>query len=104
MNMRKKLFILILMMAAVQGVWAQTDFGNVPDSVNASDATITKMGHLTMTMTKEVVVDPQTQQTDTIVKVKNMDWGTESGTAQKRRAQRKAQRRAGSYFENPDDD
>ena len=56
MNMRKKLFILILMMAAVQGVCAQTDFGNVPDSVNASDATITKMGHLTMTMTKEVVL------------------------------------------------
>ena len=52
--MRKKLFILILMMAAVQGVWAQTNFGNVPDSVNASDATITKMGHLTMT--KEVVL------------------------------------------------
>lgn len=100
----KKLFIIALLIVTVQGVWAQTDFGNVPDSVNASDATITKMGHLTMTMTKEVVVDPQTQQTDTIVKVKNMDWGTESGTAQKRRAQRKAQRRAGSYFENPDDD
>lgn len=97
----KKLFIIALLMVA-QGVWAQTDFGNLPDSVNASDATITKMGHLTMTMGKEVVVDPQTQQTDTIVKVKELDWNTESGTAQKRMAKRRGPRK--SPFENQDDD
>ena len=45
----KKIFIIALLIVTVQGVWAQTDFGNVPDSVNARDATITKMGHLTMT-------------------------------------------------------
>ena len=45
----KKIIIIALLIVTVQGVWAQTDFGNVPDSVNASDATITKMGHLTMT-------------------------------------------------------
>ena len=97
----KKLLILTLLIAA-QGVWAQTNFGNLPKSVNASDATITKMGHLTMTMGKEVVVDSLTQQTDTIVKVKDLDWGTESGTAKKRAAQRRGPRK--SDFENQDDD
>ncbi len=98
----KQLFTLILLIAAVQGIWAQTDFGNLPETVSASDASITKIGHLTMTMGKEVVVDPQTQNTDTIVKVKKLDWDTESGTAQKRATKRRARRN--SSFENKDDD
>ena len=39
-----------------QGAWAQTNFGNVPETVSATDATIMKMGHLTMTIEKEVVI------------------------------------------------
>ena len=95
--------IIALLMTVVYGAWAQTDFGNLPETVNASDATITKMGHLTMTMGKEVVVDPLTHQSDTIVKVKKLDWGTESGTAQKRMARRRVTA-YGSGFENPDED
>ena len=64
--------IIVLLFTVVQGVWAQTDFGNVPDTVDPNDATITKMGHMTMTMGKEVVVDPQTQQVDTIIRVKKV--------------------------------
>ena len=97
----KKLLLLALLIVA-QGVWAQTDFGNLPETVNASDATITKMGHLTMTMGKEVVVDPLTQKTDTIIKVKNLDWGTESGTAQKRMAQRRGPRKSGFEYQDKD--
>ena len=52
----KKIFIIALLIVTVQGVWAQTDFGNVPDSVNASDATITKMGHLTMTKARATMI------------------------------------------------
>ena len=100
--MRKTLLIIALLITVVHGAWAQPDFGNLPETVNASDATITKMGHLTMTMGKEVVVDPLTQQTDTIVTVKELDWGTESGTAQKRMAQRNGPLK--SPFEDPDHD
>lgn len=45
----------------------------MPETVDAADATITKMGHLTMTVEKEVTVDPLTQKTDTLVKVKNIE-------------------------------
>ena len=100
--MRRTLLIIALLITVVHGAWAQPDFGNLPETVNASDATITKMGHLTMTMGKEVVVDPLTQQTDTIVTVKELDWGTESGTAQKRMAQRNGPLK--SPFDDPDHD
>ena len=92
--------ILVLLVTIMQGAGAQTDFGNMPEKVDASDAKITKMGHLTMTVGKEVVMNTQTQENDTIVTVKKTDWGTESGTAQKRMAQRRAK----TYFENQDDD
>ena len=39
--MRKKLLIIALLITVVYGAWAQTDFGNLPETVNASDATIT---------------------------------------------------------------
>ena len=52
----EKKITIALLIVTVQGVWAQTDFGNVPDSVNASDATITKMGHLTMTEARATMI------------------------------------------------
>lgn len=94
--------IIVLLFTVVQGVWAQTDFGNVPDTVDPNDATITKMGHLTMTMGKEVVVDPQTQQVDTIIRVKKVERDTETGTAQKRMARRQVPH--GSDFLDKDTD
>ena len=90
--------MLVLLLAMVQGTWAQSAFGNVPETVDAANATITKMGHLTMTVEKEVTVDPLTQKTDTLVKVKNIEWNTETGTAQARQARRQAPRRSG--FDN----
>ena len=65
---------------------AQSAFGNVPETVDAADATITEMGHLTMTVEKEVTVDPLTQKTDTLVKVKNIEWDTEKLRRRARRA------------------
>lgn len=94
--------IIVLLFTVVQGVWTQTDFGNVPDTVDPNDATITKMGHLTMTMGKEVVVDPQTQQVDTIIRVKKVERDTETGTAQKRMARRQVPH--GSDFLDKDTD
>lgn len=80
-------------------VWAQTNFGNVPGTVSATDATITKLGHLTMTMEKEVVIDPQTHLTDTLVTVKDVEWNTTPGTAKRRMDLRKA---TATGFENQD--
>ncbi|MBP5214152.1 MAG: hypothetical protein J6032_06020, partial [Bacteroidales bacterium] len=84
--------------------WAQADYGNVPETVSAADASITKLGHLTMTMEKEVVTDPQTSRTDTLVKVKEVEWNTKSGTAQKRMKLRKERRAGGTGFEDKDTD
>ena len=42
-----------------------------------------------MTMTKEVVVDSLTQQVETIIRVKNVERDTETGTAKKRMARRR---------------
>lgn len=98
------LLSLLVAMCSPTMSWAQADFGNVPETVSATDATITKLGHLTMTMEKEVVTNPQTNLTDTLVTVRNVEWNTMSGTAQKRMSLRKARRAAGSGFENKDSD
>ena len=56
--MRKHLLLIFALLCMIaQGAWAQTNFGNVPETVSATDATIMKMGHLTMTIEKEVVID-----------------------------------------------
>lgn len=98
------LLSLLVAMCSPTMSWAQADFGNVPETVSATDATITKLGHLTMTMEKEVVTNPQTNLTDTLVTVRNVEWNTMSGTAQKRMSLRKARGAAGSGFENKDSD
>lgn len=91
-----------LFIFSTQPIGAQTAFSDIPAEVNAADATITKMGHATMTMTKEVIVDSLTQRADTVIKLKEVDWNTTSGSAQKRMERRRALSR--STFENQDDD
>ena len=98
--MRKHLLLIFALLCMIaQGAWAQTNFGNVPETVSATDATIMKMGHLTMTIEKEVVIDPMTHLTDTLVTVKDVEWNTTPGTAKRRNDLRKA---AATGFENQD--
>ena len=98
--MRKHLLLIIaLLFMIAQGAWAQTNLGNVPETVSATDATIMKLGHLTMTIEKEVVIDPMTHLTDTLVTVKDVEWNTTPGTAKRRMELRKA---AATGFENQD--
>ena len=98
--MRKHLLLIFALLCMIaQGAWAQTNLGNVPETVSATDATIMKLGHLTMTMEKEVVIDPQTHLTDTLVTVKDVEWNTTPGTAKRRMDLRKA---TATGFENQD--
>lgn len=94
--------VVAVLLALTPRLWAQSAFGNVPETVDPNDATISEMGHLTLTMEREVVVDPLTQQADTMFRVKNVERNTESGTAKKRMARRRAP--YGSDFLDKDTD
>lgn len=100
--MVRKLLLSFLLIYVQVGLYAQTSFGNVPLTVNASDAKITKMGHATMTMTSDVVVDSITGRTDTLISVKKVEWGTNSGTAKQRMSRRKDARKSGFYNKDTD--
>lgn len=69
---------------------AQSAINDIPAVINATDATITKLGHATMTVGRDVVTDPATLHADTLIQVKEIEWNTEAGTAQKRMARRRA--------------
>ena len=92
----------ILIFSGASNVWAQSAINDIPAEINPADATITKMGHLTMTIEKVAVFDSLTLRADTLVAVKNVEFDTASGTALKRKAQRKARAASGSGFENQD--
>jgi surface protein len=98
----KKASILILFALLTFGmtVWAQNTFGNLPAKVNADDATITEMGHATITLGVQIVTDSMTRQTDTLFETTNIEWHTEPGTAKRRNAER--ERSGGSDFYNGD--
>jgi len=70
-------------------VRAQGAFGDIPKEVKASDATITQIGHATLTVRQQIVVDSITKHADTIRSIANVEWNTPSGTAKKRMAERK---------------
>lgn len=91
---------VILLLCGANYIWAQSAINDIPEKVDAADATITEMGHATITMKREVVTDPLTHLTDTIVTIENIEWNTEAGTAKKRMAQRNAAN--GSDFEYMD--
>lgn len=78
----------ILFLCGINYIWAQSAINDIPEKVNAADATITEMGHATITMKREVVTDPLTHLADTIATIENIEWNTEAGTAKKRMAQR----------------
>lgn len=51
MDSHKRIIICLfsLFIISTQPIWAQTAINDIPAEVNADDATITKMGHATMT-------------------------------------------------------
>ena len=68
--------------------WSQVNYGDLPEKVNAEDATITKLGHATMTVEVQIVTDSITRRTDTLCSVKSIEWDTEPGTAKLRNSER----------------
>ncbi|MBO4754371.1 MAG: hypothetical protein J5543_07230 [Bacteroidales bacterium] len=99
--MKKILITLSILITFSWGAFAQPGNGISPEPVDASDATITAMGHLTMTVGREVVVDTLTMRADTLITVKNVEWNTESGTAIARAARRHA--KASSFYDQDSD-
>lgn len=83
-------FAVIFLFCGTISVWAQSANIDLPAEVNAADATITKMGHATVSMKKEVVVDSLTLTADTIVSIESIEWNTTPGTAKVRMVQRRA--------------
>lgn len=103
--MRKFLFIpqgitrvamaLLLVVAGLEVLWAQSAINDIPKEVNPSDAVITKLGHATMTVTQRIIEDTITGNVDTIRSITNIEWDTEPGTAKRRNTE---QRSGGSGF------
>ena len=60
MDSHKRIIICLfsLFIISTQPTWAQTAINDIPAEVNADDATITKMGHATMTSGREPVTTP----------------------------------------------
>ena len=99
MNYRIRLFFLSLCLFLGLGAWAQTSYGNLPETVDVNDATITKFGHATMSVEMKIVNDSVTHRVDTLRSVKNIEWNTEPGTAKRRMAERERQQRSDFYDE-----
>lgn len=99
MSYRIRLFFLALWLAFGVGAWAQTLYGDLPEKVDPNGATITKFGHATMTVELKTVTDPITQKVDTLRSVKNIEWNTEKGTAERRMADRNSAPRSDFYDE-----
>lgn len=78
------MLVAIFFLCGVNYIWAQSAINDIPKVVKATDATITKMGHATITMKREVVTDPNTHLIDTLATIENIEWNTEAGTAKKR--------------------
>jgi len=98
--MKKNGFLLILLALVIFGqmAWAQGMVHNLPAEVHAEDATITEMGHATLTVEMKIVTDTLTRHTDTLREMTNIEWHTEPGTAKQRNAER--ERNGGSGFYN----
>lgn len=87
-TLRNPLFLLLAFLLITPYAWSQVNLGDLPAEVNVEDATITKMGHATMTMHAKIVTDSVTRRTDTIREMKSIEWNTESGTAKRRNLER----------------
>lgn len=92
---------LLLVVAGYTASWAQGAINDLPKEIKASDATITKIGHATLTLRQNVVLDSVSGRVDTLREVTNIEWDTEPGTAKRRMAEQKA---GGSGFYDHDSD
>ena len=97
----KGAMMLLLVLVGISMAWAQSAINDIPKEVKASDATITQMGHATLTLRQSIVVDSVSGRVDTLRKVTNVEWHTEPGTAKRRMAE---QRDGGSGFYDHDSD
>lgn len=97
-TLHKSLFYIIALMAFGQTAWAQTSSSNLPAEVRAEDATITKLGHATMTVEMKIVTDSLTRRTDTLRSVTDIEWDTPAGTAKRRNAELSRNNPNGSGF------
>jgi len=93
--MKQKYTIFLLLFFATIGIHAQNDV--IPEG-----AEITKMGHLTMTVKKEVRVDSVNAKADTVMTVQNIEWDTPIFTAKKRIAQRRRKSAMGNSIWDKD--
>ena len=97
----KGAMMLLLVLVGISVAWAQSAINDIPKEIKASDATITQMGHATLTLRQSIVVDSVSGRVDTLRKVTNVEWHTEPGTAKRRMAE---QRDGGSGFYDHDSD
>ena len=93
--------MLLLALVGISVAWAQSAINDIPKEIKASDATITQMGHATLTLRQSIVVDSVSGRVDTLRKVTNVEWHTELGTAKRRMAEQKD---GGSGFYDHDSD
>lgn len=101
MNKLQKIILLsFALLAFGSTAWAQDAPSNLPAEVRAEDATITELGHATLTVEMKIVTDSLTRRTDTLFETKNIEWHTDPGTAKQRNAER--ERSGGSGFYNGD--
>ena len=90
---------LLLVVAGYTASWAQNAINDIPEEINFNDATITNMGHATLTLTKSIVTDALTGRVDTTCSVTNIEWNTEKGTAKRRMAERGGDPQGSDFYD-----
>ena len=63
-KLQKYLLVVFALMVFGTTAWAQAALGNLPAEVRAEDATITELGHATMTVEMKIVTDSLNRHTD----------------------------------------
>ena len=86
MNRKKFFSLFALLIVATAGIGAQTPANALPAKVNVGKATITEMGHATMCVKQQLIVDSTTMRVDTLRTVEKVEWNTDQGTAKARMA------------------
>lgn len=99
MKRRINLLFIAFWLSLGTSVRAQMSFGDMPETAEASDATITKMGHATVTMKTVTTTNPATHVTDTTSTVTKIEWDTEKGTAKRRMAMRDEELQGTDFYD-----
>ena len=63
---KKLLMIFALLSTIVQGTWAQGQFGDIPETVDAKDVEVTEVRHIQFMSHDSLVVNPVTGRVDTL--------------------------------------